>query len=95
MIGEKLTEVLGEIEDQILDFTITYPNLHTNFTDEGFRSSLHIFMSALMSKSWDLMEKENMPMEDREEMASKVGYDLRKLIKTYTDIDTHQLYNVS
>ena len=30
--------------------------------------------------------------EDRENMATKCGEDLRKFIKTYTDIDTFDLY---
>jgi len=33
-----------------------------------------------------------MPQEQREEMASSAGNEFRKLIKTYTGIDTHNLY---
>jgi len=32
-----------------------------------------------------------MPMKYREEMIQKAGEDLRKLIHTYTNLDTHEL----
>jgi hypothetical protein len=41
---------------------------------------------------WELQENESLSIEDRCNMANKVGEDIRKLVKTYTDIDTHDLY---
>jgi hypothetical protein len=34
-----------------------------------------------------------MSMEDRAKMAQRAGEDLRKLIHTYTGLDTHKLVN--
>lgn len=44
-----------------------------------------------MDKIFELQEDGNISIEDRINMIQKVGEDIRKLIKTYTDIDTHKL----
>ncbi|PCI28436.1 hypothetical protein COB55_03885 [Candidatus Wolfebacteria bacterium] len=91
MIGKKLSPILSEIGDTILEFEVN-SGAKPNFTDEGFRSGIKIFMSVLMDKMWELQENENMDMKDRINMSNKVGEDIRKLVKTYTNIDTHKLY---
>ncbi len=63
------------------------------YTIEGFRAATKIFMSVLMDKIWELQSNENMDMQDRVKMVQKIGDDVRKLVKTYTDIDTHELYS--
>lgn len=50
-------------------------------------------LSALLDKMWEYQEKINMPQEEREEMATEVGLEFRKLIMKYTNIDTHKIYN--
>jgi hypothetical protein len=91
MIGEKITPILIEIEDMLFEFQCHCP---PDFCLEGFRASLKIFMDALLSQQWKLMESENMPQEDRINMAVKLGEELKRLIKTYTGIDTITLYKV-
>jgi hypothetical protein len=39
-----------------------------------------------------MQENDNLPMEDKCNMAEKLGEELRKLIKIYTNIETHELY---
>lgn len=63
-----------------------------NYPDEAFRASIKIFMSVLMDKMWELQCNENLSLEDKSNMAQKAGEDLRRLVKIYTDIDTHNLY---
>jgi hypothetical protein len=92
LIGEKISPILEEIEGAIIDFDY-YVKLKPNYSIEGFRAATKIFMSALMDKMYDLQEKENIPVESRLEMANKAGEDLRKLINTYTGIDTYKLYS--
>lgn len=92
MIGKRLSPILKEIEDTLWEFEENTTN-KPEYTDEGFRSSIKIFMSTIMDKMWDLQESENIEIEDRIKMATKVGEEIRNLIKTYTDIDTHDLYN--
>ena len=41
---------------------------------------------------WELQELENMSINDRVNMAQKVGEEIRKLVKIYTNIDTVELY---
>jgi len=62
------------------------------FTKEGFRGATKVFMTALMDKMWEMQDDEEMDMEDRINMAQKAGEEVRKLIKTYTGIDSHDLY---
>lgn len=62
-----------------------------NYSDSDFRSAIIIFHTALMDKMWDLQESEKMSNEDRENMAQRCGEELRKLVKTYAGIDTHEL----
>lgn len=60
-----------------------------NYTNREFMNALIIFQTALMDKMWDNQEFDKMPFKDRENMAVQCGLDLRKLIHTYTGLDTH------
>lgn len=91
MIGEKLSTILNEIESAIWE-SDSQKGLPPNYTTEGFRSAIKIFMSAIMDKIWNLQEAENIPIEARMDMVKKCGEDIRQLVKTYTNIDTHDLY---
>ena len=90
MIGKKLSPILIEIEETILEFEANNGS-KSEYTEEGFRAALKIFMSVLMDKIWELQENENIDIQDRLNMVLKAGKDIRKLIKTYTNIDTFDL----
>ena len=92
MIGEKLSPILEEIEMTLLEYNANEIVPQPNFTDEGFRAGIYIFMSVLMDKIYSLQEDENIAMEDRLNMVESAGKELRNLIKKYTDIDTHKIY---
>lgn len=62
-----------------------------NYTESEFLSSVIIFQNAIMDKMWNIQEEEGMCMDDRINMAVKCGENLKKLIHTYTGIDTHKL----
>lgn len=64
-----------------------------NYTKREFMNTIIIFQNALIDKMWDLQNKENIALTDRENMAVKCGLDLRNLIKTYTGLDTHDFSN--
>jgi len=91
MIGQRLSPVLHEIEETLWEFEANVAD-KPNYTEEGFKGGIKIFMSVMLDKMWELQEKENIEMSDRENMATKLGESLRALVKTYTDIDTHELY---
>jgi len=91
MIGERIGPVLIEIEQTLLEFE-TNSNMRPGYSNEHFRASLKIFMSALIDKMWELQQDETIDMQIRMDMAQKAGEELRNLIKTYTNIDCHTLY---
>lgn len=91
MIGKNISPILVEIEDVLLGFEVEI-GTKPEYTDSGFRAAIKIFMSVLMDKMWELQLNEKILMEDRMKMAHKLGQDVRQMIKTYTDIDTHELY---
>jgi len=93
MIGQKISPILEEIEDTLWEFEAN-DGSKPNYTIEGFRGGVKIFMSVLMDKIWELQSNEKIPMENCIQMVEQAGKDVRQLIKTYTDIDTHQLYEL-
>ena len=90
MIGQKISPILVEIEDALWEFDLT--GQKPDYTTDGFRAAIKIFMSVLMDKIWELQQDEKIDMKDRINMVQKAGEDVRELIKTYTDIDCHKLY---
>jgi hypothetical protein len=64
-----------------------------NYTDSDFLNIILIFQLALMDKMYDLQLREQMNEEDMTNMARNCGQELRKFIKTYTNLDTVELVN--
>jgi len=62
-----------------------------NFTNREFMNAIIIFQTALMDKLFDNQNYDKMDIENRMKMAESCGKDLRKLIHTYTNIDTHNI----
>jgi hypothetical protein len=91
MIGKKLSPILVEIEETLWNFE-AHSGTKPEYTLDGFRASIKIFMSALMDKMWELQGNENLSIDDRLTMAKKLGDEVRKLVKVHTDIDTRTLY---
>lgn len=91
MVGRKLSPILQELEMVLLEHEA---NLSTKpeYTIGGFRAAIKIFMSVMLDKMWELQVKENMEQPDRENMAVKLGEEIRKLVKTYVNIETYDLY---
>lgn len=88
-LGEKLTPILEEIEGTLWEHQFAGMG-KPNFSDTALRAAAFIFASVMLDKMWELMEKEG--IEDRDTMGFKMVEDLRKLVKTYTGIDTKELY---
>lgn len=92
MIGKRLSPILEEIENTLWEFEANV-GIKPEFTDVGFRAGIKIFMTVLMDRIWELQEDETISIEDRGNMARKAGEDIRQLVKTYTGIDTMELYS--
>lgn len=91
MIGKRISPVLEQIENDLWMWEAN-EMVKPEYTQEGFRAAIKIFMSTLMDKAWNLQENENMDFPDRIKMVERAGQDVRKLVKTYTNIDTKELY---
>lgn len=62
-----------------------------NYSNRDFMNAVIIFQNALMDKMYDMQDYDKMKTKDRELMAEKCGTELRKLIHTYTGLDTHKI----
>ena len=62
-----------------------------NYSNRDFMNALIIFQTALMDKMYDVQDYDDMSLYDRMQMAEICGNDLRKLIHTYTGLDTHNV----
>jgi hypothetical protein len=62
-----------------------------NYSNRDFMNATIIFQTALMDKMFDTQEYDKMSIEDRMKMAESCGMALRKLIHTYTGLDTHKV----
>jgi hypothetical protein len=91
MIGKILSPTLIEIETALIEFELS-SNTKPEYSNEGFRAAIKIFMSAFMDKMFDLQKNEDLDMEDRINMAETAGKEIRNFIKVYTNIDTYELY---
>jgi hypothetical protein len=91
MIGKKISPILSEIESALIEYELNI-NRPPEYTDEGFRASVKIFLSVMLDKMWKLQEDEGIDINTRADMAEKLGNELRNIIRVYTNIDTHSLY---
>ena len=62
-----------------------------NYSNRDFMNATIIFQTALMDKMFDNQDYDDMSIEDRFNMAESCGNELRKLIHTYTGLDTHDV----
>ena len=60
-----------------------------NYSNRDFMNATIIFQTALMDKMYDNQDYDKMDIEDRIKMSESCGKELRKLIHTYTGLDTH------
>jgi len=79
--------IFSEIATGLLEVAEIKPD----YSDNAMLDVTIIFQSVFMDKIFDNQDFDNMPMGDRLKMAERAGEDLRKLIHTYTGLDTHKL----
>lgn len=85
-LADKLEPILLEIQGTLLDRTIAQqPHMH--YSDDAFSAATYIFVDVLMSRMWELQEKERIPMQERYNMVEYAGSELNKLIKEMTGVD--------
>lgn len=90
-IGQKLSPILTEIEEMLIEHA-AYDGSKPEFTDEGFRAGVQIFMSVMMDKLFAVQMSEGESIDKASNEAELMGYNIRALILQHTKIDTHNLY---
>ena len=73
------------IANDFLDQT----GLKPNYSNRDFMNTLLIFQVALMDKMYNNQDYDEMDLDNRMKMALNCVEELRKLIHTYTGLDTH------
>jgi hypothetical protein len=90
-LAEKLEPILVSLEETLLETAINKSG-PLGFSENSVRAATYIFSTIMLDQMWKLSENEKLDLKDRANLAVSLGNDLRKFIKTYTDIDTHELY---
>lgn len=96
MINEHLKKSIESsliyIEDFIWMKQCEIPHAKFELSDRAFRATIKILITIMTERFFILVKEESMSLEDAEKMAISMANELRKLIKTYTNIDTHEFY---
>ena len=92
MIGSKLSPVLEEIEATLWEYE-AFNGGKPNYSFEGFRAAVKIFMSAIMDKMYEKQQADGLSLADMEAAAEAAGNEIRALVKSITGIDTALLYD--
>lgn len=79
-----------ELMEHIANDFLQHNRCKPNYSKRDFMNAVIIFQTALMDKMYDCQTYDEMSIEDREKMAVSCGLELRKLIHTYTGLDTHK-----
>jgi hypothetical protein len=83
------TEILHELAMLALESDAN--GVKYEYSNDDLLNALVVFNSVLGTKLYDLGISEKQPFEVMADQAQKMGEELRLLIYTYTDIDTHDL----
>lgn len=86
-IGVKLSPILEEIREALLIGPANFQNDPPEFTDQGFRAAIVIFIAAASDQMWALQEREKMPHLQRLDMAEKLGLEIRQMVRIYTGVN--------
>ena len=79
--------ILKEIATGMLEVTEIKPN----YSNDALLDATLIFQSVFMDKIFDCQDYDDITLEHRQNMSMVAGKELRKLIYTFTGLDTHQL----
>lgn len=90
-IGQRLSPILESMEQVLWQYEEEVGS-KPNYTTEGFRGAIKVFMSAMMDRMFNLQRNEGMELNEMSDMAETLGKDIRQMVKTYCDIDTHEMY---
>lgn len=81
--------ILEEIAKGLLEVAEIKPN----YSDNALLNATLIFQSVFMDKVYDCMQGDGISQEDQLKMVQSAGEELRRVIHTYTGLDTRELAN--
>lgn len=81
--------ILSKIATSFLETAETKPN----FSNNALLDATLIFQTVFIDKVFDNQNYDKMDFRERCKMAESAGNELRKLIHTYTGLDTVELVN--
>lgn len=81
--------ILKEIAFGMLETAEIKPN----FSNDAFLDAILIFQTVLTDKIYDCMKEDGIEFEDQIKMIETAGKQLKKLIHTFTGLDTFKLVN--
>lgn len=90
-LSEFMQENLLFIEDVLRRSVRSCPAVLINYDDKTLAAATSIFFDAIISRMWQYQESLSMPFEQRCVMAEKCGKGLRKFVKKFTGVDTHEI----
>lgn len=79
--------ILKEVASGMLETA----EIKKNYSNDAFLDVSLIFQNLLMNKLYENQDYDKMPFDDRCNMAEACGKELRKLIHTFTGLDTIEL----
>ena len=82
-------KILKEIALGMLETAEIKPN----FSNDAFLDAILIFQTVLTDKIFDCMQEDGSELEDLIKMIETAGKQLKKLIHTFTGLDTFKLVN--
>lgn len=92
-LGENIAPILTEIENALWEREVNPLAADMiNWPKSATSAAIKIFMDVISERMWEMQAAEKMPLQQRGEMAEALGNDIKKLVFTYTGIDTHSLY---
>lgn len=81
--------ILKEVANGMLETA----EIKQNFSNDAFIDSLLIFQTVFTDKIFDCMQEDGSDFEMQCKMIETAGKEFRKLIHTFTGLDTHELVN--
>ena len=79
--------ILKEVASGMLEII----DIKQNFSNDAFLDACLIFQNLLMNKLYENQDYDKMSFEDRCNMVEACGTELKKLIHTFTGLDTIEL----
>ena len=79
--------ILKELASGLLEVA----EIKQNFSNDALMDATLIFQSVFVDKIFDCMKEDGSEFQDQLNMVESAGKELRKLIHTYTGLDTFKL----